>query len=365
VVSFVELLAIPLSEIPHPLFSLILPGVSVPNRWAFHSHSTDSWRTVPPRPPRLRFHPWTGWIAALLLQVCLALTPCSLRADTVRIATLNLRNYLLVDRMVEGVYRPKYPKPESEKRALHKIIAEVGPDILAVQEIGGEAFVFELQKDLAALGCDYPHTALMAGVDKERHTALLSRIAFRVIDMPVIDFPYFERREPVKRGLLGVVFAVSGVEWSLFNVHLKSRWTETPDDPQSRIRREGESRAIRNYLKLRFPEPGKAQFIVTGDFNATRDKLAVRQFLRSGPTKLTLPVPAADSRGETWTYLYGRADTYSRVDFILASPPLFEIISGGRGSVYDGTEALQASDHRLVFADLVFPRSDGGGKQER
>ena len=83
----------------------------------------------------------------------------------IRVATLNLDNYLLANRRVEGRYRPDYPKPEDNKKALREIILATDADILAVQEIGVEVFLLELQRDLRLEGLDYPHTALMVGDD--------------------------------------------------------------------------------------------------------------------------------------------------------------------------------------------------------
>jgi hypothetical protein len=35
--------------------------------------------------------------------------------ETIRIASYNLKNYLIMDRLVEGQWRKDYPKPEAEK----------------------------------------------------------------------------------------------------------------------------------------------------------------------------------------------------------------------------------------------------------
>ena len=156
---------------------------------------------------------------------------------------------------------------------------------------------------------------------------------------------------------ISILFSTAHKSSTRIAAALKSRWTDRSDDPQSRTRRERESRAIRNYLKSRFPDRVESRFIVAGDFNATKDTLTVRQFLRSGETKLSLAVPAMDSRGEAWTYYYRKADTYSRVDFILASAPLFQLVVDGGGTVYDGFEAAVASDHRMVYVALNFPDS--------
>ena len=93
-----------------------------------------------------------------------------------RIATYNVHNYLSVDRLVDSHWRPGYPKPEAEKRALRRTILSVRPDVLAVQEIGSPAYLKELQADLAAGGLFLPYSAQMVSTDGQRNTALLSRI---------------------------------------------------------------------------------------------------------------------------------------------------------------------------------------------
>lgn len=289
----------------------------------------------------------------VLTVILFALGGCCLHAEKVRVATLNLNNYLSTDRMVEGGYRPDYPKPEAEKEALREVIRAVNPDVLAVQEVGKLPFLKELQRDLLAEEIDYPYVALMEGSDPDRHTAVLSKVPFKeVIRKDDLEFNYFEGREQVKRGLLGVVFATAGKEWTLYNLHLKSRWTDRADDPESRIRREKESLAIRNYLKKEHPPGSGEHYLVAGDLNDTRSSKTLRQLLKSGDNILTEMIPASDSRGETWTYYYGKEDVYSRVDYILLSPALAVWAEKGGGRIVDSPEMSQASDHRLVYLDL-------------
>ena len=104
-------------------------------------------------------------------------------AAELRVATYNVRNYLMTNRQVfkapgaKPVWRENYPKPENEKSALRNIIAKVDPDILALQEMGAEPYLKEFQRDMKRLnGVDYPHTALMIGADEDRHVAVLSKI---------------------------------------------------------------------------------------------------------------------------------------------------------------------------------------------
>ena len=69
-------------------------------------------------------------------------------SETVRIASYNVENYLVMDRMVSGRWQEEYPKPSKERRIVRSVINQANPDILAIQEIGERAFLNELWKDL-------------------------------------------------------------------------------------------------------------------------------------------------------------------------------------------------------------------------
>ena len=68
--------------------------------------------------------------------------------DSVRVASINVQNYLLMDRWIDGRWKRDYPKPEKEKRALRSMINQVDPDVLLIQEMGDLPFLNELWMDL-------------------------------------------------------------------------------------------------------------------------------------------------------------------------------------------------------------------------
>ncbi len=299
-------------------------------------------------------------IVSLLLLISVPGAAGETGGERIRVATYNLENYNLTDRLVNGVYRFDYPKPESEKHALRRIITEIRPDVLAVQEIGPMPFLLELQRDLRREGIDYRHAALLEDADPVRKVAVLSRIPFREVKRHTdMSFLYFEDREMVRRGLLEVRFDTAGIEWALFTLHLKSKWTERPDDPRATRRRIAEAHTVRNRIRASFPETEGHAFLVAGDFNDTRGTAAVRRFLEVGGRPITAIVPAVDSRGETWTQFWEREEVYSRVDFILASPAMRPIIVPGSGRVVDLPQWREASDHRMVYVDLEFTVTEG------
>ena len=50
-----------------------------------------------------------------------------------------------------------------------------------------------------------------------------------------------------------ITFCAGGVSFHIFNLHLKSMWTERKDDPQAKIRREREARMMRDLIRKKYP----------------------------------------------------------------------------------------------------------------
>jgi len=275
-----------------------------------------------------------------------------------RLATYNVRNYNSIDRHIDGEFKPHWPKPEEEKTALRAVICDAHPDILAMEEMGGEAELAELQRDLAKSGLNYPFSAIVTGpdVDPDRHVAVLSRVPLEAVHVREnIPFKLGGVANHVLRGLLEVDFTNNGRHWALYVVHLKSRLSSNPADPQSAAEREGEARAVRDIVRKEQPLDFGALVAVVGDFNDARDSAALKRFTELDGKPLLKIVADGDSRGETWTSVYGRADEYDRSDYILLSPSLLAL-QARRGRIEDIPESSVASDHRLVWVDLAFAK---------
>jgi hypothetical protein len=139
------------------------------------------------------------------------------------------------------------------------VINQTDPDILAIQEMGEAVYLQELWGDLnRTKGTEFNYSAWLPGTGGGREKGILA-LAFEDSFYPRSDAPkdlsfkYFEGRRSPSRGLLEVEFKSGDTKWSLFNLHLKSKWTERPDDPEAAIRREKEARAIRDYIRTKFP----------------------------------------------------------------------------------------------------------------
>jgi len=282
------------------------------------------------------------------------LLSCSLVSASITVATYNLENYTLASRLVGSVYRPSYPKPEAEKAALRRVVAAVAPDLLAVQEMGSKPFLDEFQRELKQSGIDYPHAALLEAADADRHVAVLSKLPFKAIHRHAdVPFRYFDQPERVRRGVLEVVLATDQGDVSVFIVHLKSKYTERKDDPESALQRAGEAEAVRDLVLSHFPDPTTAKYLVVGDWNDTKGTRPVRALLKRGVTALGELVDATDSRGQTWTHYFQREDLYSRIDFLMVSPGLKPWVVPSSGRIYDGPGNAEASDHRPVSVKLA------------
>jgi endonuclease/exonuclease/phosphatase family metal-dependent hydrolase len=286
-------------------------------------------------------HP--GLLLLLLLPVALA------RALTV--ATYNVENYTLANRLADGVYRQAYPKPERERAALRQVIAAISPDVLAVQEMGPRPFLDDFQRELRQAGQDFPHAVLLEAADPDRHVAVLSKVPFKAVHRHAdVGYTYFGRPAKVKRGVLEVVFATDRGDVSVFVIHLKSRFTERKDDPEAARQRALEAEAVRDLVLARHPDPAQARFLVVGDWNDTKGTRPVKALQKRGGRLVGELLEAADADGRVWTHHYRREDQYSRIDYAMVSPALKPFVVAAR--VHDGPGVKDASDHRPVVVEL-------------
>lgn len=278
------------------------------------------------------------------------------QAETLRIATYNVENYGAADRVIAAGYRRDYPKPEIAKAALRAVIRAVAADVVILQEMGGPVYLDELRRDLRAEGLDYAFGQVLEADDEDRHLAVLARHQPRALESHAdLTYRYRGGEGRLKRGLMEVTLATSAGEITIWGMHLKSRFTDHAADPQSARRRAGEATAIRDLILARNPDPKAARYVILGDFNDGRTSQAVRFMAKRGKTTIAELLPAADSRGETWTYAYRKEDTYQRVDHVMVSPGLAPWVTAGRAEICDVAETMSASDHRPVVVTLQLP----------
>ena len=279
-------------------------------------------------------------------------------SEVVRVASFNLQNYLSCERIVDGEWRPNYPKPEVEKKAVRFSIRSVNPDILALQEIGDYRYLLELWTDLNNTGGPYYKHAIWMPTEEDdevRHLAYFCKFEPDSVKKHTnISFKYFDGLEKSGRGLLEISFKLNDAKFTLFNLHLKSMWTERSDDPLAKIRREKEARSMRDLIREKFPPESNPRYLVLGDFNDHKNSAPLSRFLSVNKTILTNIVPCVDSRGHKWTHYFKKQDSYSRIDYLLTSPAMFSRFVPNSGWIMDDKRSDIASDHRLIYADFTF-----------
>ena len=105
---------------------------------------------------------------------------------------------------------------------------------------------------------------------------------------------------------------------------------------------------LKNYL-----HKSDLHYLIVGNFNDTIGSKTLHRLLKSGSTKIADAVSARDSRDETWTYYYKKEDVYSRIDYILSSPAMVPYIKSASGTIIDIPTMKCASDHCLVYVDII------------
>ena len=278
-------------------------------------------------------------------------------SESLVILSWNVQNYTLADRYQYDRYQREYPKPEVEKSALRAVVAELAPDVLLLQEIGGEEFLRELVIDLRKQqSLDYPYFACVDAQDKERKLGLISKIPFEWIDHELNagkTFQYLGKDESLKRGLLEVRVRIGDRELTLMEMHLKSRITSDEADPNADTLREKEARLIRDYIRGQLAgEPDRA-VLLFGDLNDYPDSAPYRRLTEVSGQRLLTELEVQDSRGEVWTYYYRKQRRYEQIDYVFLSPSLGDQnLWQLEATIMGGQSVTTASDHRPILLNV-------------
>jgi endonuclease/exonuclease/phosphatase family metal-dependent hydrolase len=258
--------------------------------------------------------------SALLLASALA------GAETFRVATYNLEGYL------EAATQSRSVKSAESKAKIRESLLALRPEVLALQEIGGVGALLELRDSLKAEGLDLPYWERVAGSDTNIQVAILSKFPFTARRPHTNDnFLLSGRRFRVSRGFAEVEIQVNThYSFTLITAHLKSKRAMAQAD-ETELRLE-EAKLLREKIDARFAANPNVNLVVLGDFNDNKDSASTKAVIGRGRQKLvdTRPAerngdnargtsPLEEPRNVTWTHYYGKEDTYSRIDFILAS----------------------------------------------
>jgi len=161
-------------------------------------------------------------MAIIRLILFLLAVSCSpaLAADSFRVATYNVENYL--DQPTES--RPQ-PKSAAARARVRECIRALNPDVLALEEMGQLSALMELRSSLKAEGLDFPYWELVSGEDTNVHVAVLSKLPI-VARRPHTNevFLLDGRRFRVSRGFAELdIRAAPDFTFTLVAAHLKSR----------------------------------------------------------------------------------------------------------------------------------------------
>lgn len=275
-------------------------------------------------------------------------------ADSIRIATFNVENYL-----IDAVHHRPVKSAESKARVCESILA-LRPDLIALQEIGGTNALLQLRADLHRAGLEYPHWGHVTGSDTNIQVALLSRFPLlHRVDHTNDWFLLGGRRFRVSRGFSQVEVQVSDrYKFTVLAAHLKSR-RPVPEADETEMR-EKEAAILREKINILLARDPNLNLVVLGDFNDTHDSKAIRTLIGRGKTKLLDTRPgekftekADGARTVAWTHFYGKEDTYSRIDYILVSSGMAREWIPADSRVLALPNWGQASDHRPVMASFT------------
>lgn len=275
--------------------------------------------------------------------------------EPIKVSFYNLKNYLAMDRRVNGDLTLDAPKPEREIKYLLEGIGEIKPDILGVCEIGDPDYLKDFQKRLKNAGMDYPHTALVrAKSGFDRNLAILSRFPI-IAENSRDDYTYriYEEKFPFQRGVLDVTIQVNpDYELRCIVLHLKSkRQIPEADEAQMRL---NEAQLARAHLDKIFQTDPEVNLLVMGDLNEDRHEPPIKALQgffgsRGYLSSLTL----SDQFGFRWTHHWSFADAYSRFDYALLSRGINPEVDRKKSSIHHWPNWDDASDHRPIVISVM------------
>jgi endonuclease/exonuclease/phosphatase family metal-dependent hydrolase len=294
----------------------------------------------------------------LVLFIVLLLGANAFAAETFRVATYNVENYL--DQPTESRH---FTKSDEAKIKIREGIRALNPDVLALEEMGSTNALLELRASLKAEGLDFPYWEHVTGADTNIHVAVLSKFPFIARRPHTNDnFLLDGKRFRVSRGFAEVeIQARTNFSFTLIAAHLKSR-RPVPEADEAALRLE-EAKLLRGIVDARLTANPRAKIIVLGDFNDVKSSASTKEIIGRGKFKLTDTRPAErngdnapnanpryDPRTVTWTYHYGLDDTYARIDYILLSPAMARDWVTNETYVVTIPNWGVGSDHRPILA---------------
>ncbi|MCW1914233.1 endonuclease/exonuclease/phosphatase family protein [Luteolibacter sp. GHJ8] len=312
--------------------------------WSGHKQEAPAVKEAPPAPPAA---------APTKAPAPPAPAPAAAATDpgSVRFVAYNVENWLTMERYANGK-RIASPKPEKERQAVVKALLSAKPDILGISEIGNEDDVKDLQKHLADAGMPLPHSHLNRGADDTRSLVILSKFPIgKTAARDNLAYRIQGEEFKMQRGILDATINTPVGAFRFLGVHLKSK-REVDEGDQEEMRR-SEAHLLRREVDAILRDDPEARLVVYGDFNDTRNSPTIRT--AQGPARSAAAlttIPLKDSRGQFWTHHWDYQDVYSRIDYVMVSPILRDLVDRDHSKILDGEETAGASDHRPLLVIL-------------
>jgi len=294
-------------------------------------------------------------LLAVLLVCRMPLLPAA-DPQPIVIATYNVENFVGEAVAAEG--GPRRPQPKTDKAidAVVRVVKDINPDVLAVEEMGEPERFEEFKRRLAAAGLGYQDSEYVQAVDTDRHLALVSR--FPIVarqSLADVSFELAGMPQKVRRGFLDVTIQVKeGCRLRFVSAHLKSK---LPVPEGEALVRRSEAQLLRKHLDEILAADPNARLVCFGDFNSLKDEPAYHEVAGVRGGNYMAALPARDELGDSWTEYWNEADLYSRIDYIFVSPALHREVVPGSARVYRSAYWNDASDHRPVYATIL-PKSN-------
>ena len=253
--------------------------------------------------------------------------------------TYNVKRFSLTD---------NNPKPDNECRAMAHIIAVANPDILAVQEMGGKAFLDGFQAWLKTEGLEYPHVELLQRGDREINLAVLSRFPITESTHHTNEwYSIGKARLTVARGFLETKIQVDeNYTFHLLNAHLKSKVYSRLG--QTEMRR-NEARLLNKVTRRIMKENPDCKLLVVGDMNDNPNSAAIRE-VKGKSKKNLIDLRPAEPAGDAWTYYLEKTESHMRFDYLFANAKMASDQIPEKSTVIRSPLTYTASDHRPVKA---------------
>jgi endonuclease/exonuclease/phosphatase family metal-dependent hydrolase len=268
------------------------------------------------------------------------------------VMTYNVMRYGREDRDGDG--QDNDPKPAGERRLVIEIIQQANPDVLVLQEMGGPEVFKEFTYSLKQAGLVYEHVEYLRRGRHENNIVLLSRLPVIARQSHLDDlYSIGPAKVPVARGFIDVDIQVNPqYRFRLMGAHLKSKVYNRLG--QTEMRR-NEARLLNKHVRAALKEHPERNLLVVGDLNDNINSAAMREVMGKRK-RILFDLCPADFLGTIWTYFDDESDTYTRIDYMLASRGMSPEIVKSKSHAVCHQNLLKASDHRPLVG--VFRASD-------